>query len=91
MLLHFYAHRLWQTVKLHNLVERRFVERAADKPALVSITIKVALTQIFDPDQAFRRVVKINLWHADSLPVEKLRDLDVMPVLFALQIVFNED
>ena len=55
------------------------------------VTVEVALAQVFDPDEAFGRIVKINLRHADSVAVEKLCDLDVMPVFFALQIVPNQD
>src|SRR5437899_5066379 len=35
--------------------------------------------------------MKINLRHANAVLPEKLRDLDVMPVFFALQIIFHQD
>jgi len=35
--------------------------------------------------------MKINFWHPNSMGIEKLRDLDVMPVFFALKIVFHEN
>src|SRR3989442_1038990 len=35
--------------------------------------------------------MKINFGDPDSVDVEKLRDLDVMPILVALQIVLNQD
>jgi hypothetical protein len=35
--------------------------------------------------------VKINFRDPDSVDVEKFRDLDVMPIFVALQIVLNQD
>src|SRR4029450_1952137 len=78
MLLHFLAHGLRQAMKFDNFIERRFVKRAADEPAVVPITVKVVLTQILDPDEAFRRIAKINFWRPDSMGLQKFRDLDVM-------------
>ena len=54
-------------------------------------TVEILLTQIFDPDEAFRFIVKINFRDPDSVDVEKFRDLDVMAVFVALQIVLNQD
>src|SRR5881227_4070704 len=53
MLLHFDADRLRQSMKGRDLIERRFVKRATDEPAFVAITVKIALAQIFNPDQPF--------------------------------------
>ena len=91
MLLHFDADRLRQSMKCRDLIERRFVERAADKPTFVAITVEIALAQIFDPDETFRRIMKINPRYANVVRIEKVGDLDVMPVFFALQIVFHQD
>src|SRR6476469_10064930 len=74
-----------------DLIESRFVKSPANEPALVPIAVEIALPQILDPDKAFRRIVKINFRNPKSMGVEKLRDLDVVPVFFALQIVFNQD
>src|SRR5436190_3515641 len=91
MLLHFDADRLRQSMKRRDLIERRFVERTTDEPAFVAMTVEIALAQIFDPDETFRWIVKINLRHPNAVRVEKVRDLHVMPVFFALQIVFHQD
>src|ERR1043166_5887658 len=74
-----------------DLIQRRLVEGAAHQPAFASVTEKVALAQIFNPDQSLVRIVIINFWRANSVGGEKLRDLDVVPVFFTLQIVFHED
>src|SRR5437762_6001301 len=74
-----------------DLIESRFVKGAAIEPALVPIAVEIALPQILDPDKAFSRIVKINFRVPNSMGVEKLRDLDVVPVFFALQIVFHQD
>src|SRR5881394_4610111 len=78
-------------MKRRDLIERRLVERAANEPAFVAITVKIALAQIFNPDQTFRWVMKINLRHPNALLVKKVRDLHVMPIFFAFQIVFHQD
>src|SRR6266446_5254875 len=91
MLLHFDADRLRQSMKRRDLIERRFVEGAADKPPFVPVTVEIAFAQIFNPDEAFRWIVKINLRYANVVRIEKVRNLDVMPVFFALQIVFHQD
>src|SRR4029077_13297046 len=91
MVLHFCADRFRQTMKLQNFVDRRFVERAANGPALDAIAVEIALAQIFDPDEAFRRIVKINFRGPNAVGVEEFRDLDVVPIFFALQIVFNKN
>src|SRR5438045_6269462 len=90
MLLHFDADRLRQSMKGRDLIERRFVKRTTDEPAFVAITVKIALAQIFNPDQTFRWVMKINLRHPNAMLVEKVRDLHVMPVFLAIQIVFTQ-
>src|SRR5260370_4848418 len=91
MLLHFDADRLGQSMKRPDWVERGFVERATDEPAFLAITVKIALAQIFNPDETFRWIMKINLRHPNAMCVEKVCDLDVMPVFFAFQIVFHQD
>ena len=91
MLFHLDADRLRQRVQSRDLIERRFVERATHEPALMAVTVDVALAQVFEPDQSFVRIVKINLWHANSVRTEKIRDGHVVPVLFSLQIVFDEN
>ncbi|PYJ68675.1 MAG: hypothetical protein DME76_11570 [Verrucomicrobia bacterium] len=91
MLLHFHADRLGQRVQRGDLIQRRFVKHAAHQPAFLPITVEVALAQVFEPDQAFVRIVKINLRHANSVLPEKVRDGHVMPVFFPLQIVFDQD
>ena len=78
-------------MKFDNFIERGFVKRTADKPTLSPIIVKVPLTQILDPDEAFRCVVKINFRRPDSTGRQKFCDLDVMPIFFALQIVLNQD
>jgi len=52
MFFHFQAHGLRQAVQLDDFIERRFVERATDKPAVASITVEVLLAQVLDPDEA---------------------------------------
>src|SRR5262245_6358887 len=89
--LHFQAHGLRQAMKFDNFIERRLVKRAADEPVVVPITVEIAHTQILDPDEAFLCIVKINSWGSNSVGIEKFCDLDVMPVFFALQIVFNKN
>src|ERR1700738_4962331 len=91
MVEHFDAGRFRQLMEPGDFIERRFVERAPDRPAFVAMTKKVFLAQVFDPDQTLSRIVKINLRRAKAVGFEKLRDLDVMPVLFALEIIFYQD
>ena len=74
-----------------NLIERRVVKRTADEPVFAAITVEIAFAQVFDPNEALCWIVKINLRHANSMRVEKFRDLDVMPIFFVLQIVFDQD
>src|SRR5438067_8585050 len=57
----------------------------------MAVTPKVGRAEIFDPDQAFRSIVKINLRSANFVRGQELGDLDVMPVLFVLEIVFIVD
>jgi len=49
------------------------------------------LAQVLDPDEAFRFIVKINFGDPDSVDVEEFRDLDVMPIFCALQVLLNQD
>ncbi len=55
------------------------------------ITVEVLRTQVLDPDEAFRFIVKINFGDPDSMELEKFRDFYVMPIFVALQIVLNQD
>src|SRR6266581_6839209 len=91
ILLDFDAGRLRQTMERGNLIERRFVKRAAHQPALRAIAEKIALAQVLNPDQTFCRVVKINFRHSNSACVKKSGDLDVVLIFFPLQIVLNQN
>jgi len=74
-----------------DFIQRRFVKCAAHQPAFAAVTEKVALAQILDPDQSLVRIVIINLRRVNPVGIEKFCDRDVVPVFFALQIVFHED
>ena len=78
-------------MKRRNLIEGRFVKSAAHQPALAAITVEIALAQVFDPDEPLCRIVEINLRHSNPVLVEKFGNLDVMLILFALQIVFDQN
>src|SRR6266446_4719712 len=71
MLLHFDADRLRQRMKRRDLIERRLVERTTDEPAFVAVTVKIAHAQVFDPDETFRWIMKINLRHPNAVRVQK--------------------
>ena len=77
-------------MEFRDFLERGFVKRATHGPALGAITPQVALAQVFDPDQALRRIVKIDLRRADLMPGEKMRDVHVTLVLGLLAGVFHE-
>src|SRR5882724_9937964 len=91
ILLHLAANRFGQSVQSRDLIESRFVERAAHQPAFVAITVEVALAKIFQPDQTFVSVVKVNLRHTNSMLGKKGRDGYVMAIFFPLQIVFYQN
>src|SRR6266699_2629499 len=91
MLLDLDANRCGQSVQRRDLVEGRFVERAAHQPAFVAITVEVALAKIFQPDQTFVSVVKVNLRHTNSMLGQKVRDGYVVTIFFPLQIVFYQN
>src|SRR6266480_5831110 len=55
------------------------------------MTPEIGLAQVFDPDQAFRWIVKINFRRANFVRGQEFRDLDVMAVLFPLEIVLNQN
>src|SRR6266404_2660113 len=74
-----------------HLIQRRFVKSAAYQPAFGAVTEEVALTQVLDPDQSLVRIVIINLRRVNPVGLEKFCDRDVVPIFFALQIVFHED
>src|SRR5438045_2888353 len=78
-------------MQLQDFIERRFIECAAHQPRLVAIAEEVALTEVFDPDQSFIRIMIINSRRANAVLGEKLGDLDIVPVFFTLQIIFNEN
>ena len=89
MLLHLNASGFGQRVQRCDLIERRFVKRAPDQPALPAITVEIALPQVFNPDETLGWIVEIDLRHADSMLAEKIRDGDVMPIFFPLEVVFD--
>ena len=91
MLLHLDANRFGQRVQRRDLIEGRFVERAAHQPAFVAITVEVALAKVFQPDQTFVSVVKVNLRHTNSVLGKKVRDRHVVAIFFPLQIVFHQN
>src|SRR5437667_12150416 len=74
-----------------DLIQSRFVKSPANEPTLLTIAVAISFPQIFDPDKSFHRIVKINLRCSDSVRVETLRDVYVMPVFFAVEIVLNKD
>src|SRR5437868_7305139 len=83
--------RLWQAMQLHYLVEGRFVKCAPHDPSLVAIAEQIALAEIFNPNQAFRRIMKINLRRSNFVRLQKLRDFDVVAILFPLEVIFDQD
>ena len=74
-----------------DFIERRLVKRAPHRPAFVAMSEKILLAEVLDPNQTLLRIVKIDLRRANAVRFEKLRDLDVMPVLFALEIIFYQN
>src|ERR1700682_2369232 len=82
--------RLGETMQLNDFFERGLVEGATHEPAFTAITPKIVLSEIFDPDQAFHGIVKINPGRTNAVLGEKLRDPDVVPVLFALEAVLHQ-
>ena len=91
MLMHFHANRFRKLMKLANFVERRFIKRAANEPRFVPITEQIALAEVLQPDQTFLDIVIINSGRMNPVRLQKLRDLDVMAVFFALEIVFYQN
>src|SRR3954454_12910216 len=91
MLLHLDANRFGQCVQRRDLVEGRFVEGSAHQPGFVAVTAEVALAKIFQPDQTFSSVVKINFRHTNSMFAEEICDRHVMTIFFPLQIVFYQN
>ena len=91
MLLHLDANRFWQRMKRRDLIKGRFVESPAHQPTFVAITVKVALAKVFQPDQTFISVVKVNLRHANSVLGKKVRDGGIVAIFFPLQIVFHQN
>src|SRR2546430_13721422 len=85
MLLYFDANELRQRMQGRDLIQSRFVKSPANEPTLVTIAVEILLPQIFDPDKSFHRIVKINFRYSNSVGVEKLRDVDVVPVFFAVE------
>ena len=80
-----------KTMQFYDFIEGRLVEGPAHEPAFLAVTPKIVFSEIFDPDQAFRGIVKINSGRANAVLGQELCDLDVMPVLFALEAVLNEN
>ena len=77
-------------VQFRDFLQRRLIVSTSHQPALVAIAPEVALAKVFDPDEAFRRVVKVDLGRAHSMGGEELRDLDVALVLGLLTRIFDE-
>src|SRR5450432_2212637 len=61
-------------VQLRDFLERRLVKGAPRRPAPVAIAPEIALAEILDPDEAFRRVVEENFRRAHTVCREELRD-----------------
>src|SRR5262245_36443856 len=91
LLMHLDANRFGQLMELAHFVEGRIVKSAANEPRFIAIAEKVALAQILDPDQTFLSIMIINPRRVNAVRLQKLRDLDVMTVIFALEIIFNEN
>src|SRR2546423_11991734 len=91
MFAHFDADVFGQLMKLPYFVQRRIVKCAPNEPGFVTVAEKIPLAQVFDPDQAFVGVMVVNARRADIVFLQKLRDLDVMTVLFPLEIIFYQD
>jgi hypothetical protein len=78
-------------VQRPDLIERRFIEGPAHQPAFVAITVEIALAKVFQPDQTFVSIVKVNLRDTNSVFGKKIRDRYVVAVFFPLQIVFCQN
>jgi len=50
-----------------------------------------ALAKVFDPDQSLGWIVKINPGSANPVGFQKLRDFDVVTILFPVEIVFDQN
>ena len=59
-------------MKLCHFIERGFVKGAPNEPGFVAVAEKIVLAQVLDPDQSFRRIVKINLRRANAVLGQKL-------------------
>jgi hypothetical protein len=73
------------------LIDGRFVECTAHQPSFVAITVEVALAKVFQPNQAFVSVVKVNLRHTNSMIAQKVRNGYIMAILFPFPIVFYQN
>src|SRR5436190_5269894 len=78
-------------MQFHDFIERRLVKGPAHQPAFLAKTPKIGLPEILDPDQTLFGVVKINPGRANLVLGEKLRDSDVVPVLFPLEAILHQD
>ena len=88
MLLHLDAERFGQRVQRRDLIQGRFVKRAAHQPAFTAIAVEIALAEVFQPDQTFVRVVKVNFRHPNSVLGKKIRDFHILTIFFPFTIVF---
>ncbi len=80
-----------QAMQTGGLIECGLIERLTHKPTLLAMTPQIDFAQIFDPDETFLRIMKVNFRHANFVFCQKLRDLDVKPVLLPLEIIFYEN
>ena len=78
-------------VQDQHLVERVLIEVAPHRPRLLAVAPKIAITQVFHPNQALGFVVKINLRHAHADFRQEPRDFHVVPVLLAEVAVLRKD
>ena len=80
-----------QIMQLRDFIQGGLVERAADQPFVIAETEEVGFTKILDPDQAFFWVMKINFRSSNTAGRKKFSDADIVPVFFALEIIFDQD
>ena len=64
-----------ELMQLGDFIECGFVKRAAHQPAFFALHPKIDFAQIFNPDQTFIGIVKINFGRANVVFREKFCDL----------------
>ena len=52
---------------------------------------QIVFAEVLQPDQTFVRIMIINSRGANFVRFQELRDLDVVTILFALEIVFHQN